>query len=146
MFGRGTDSSLVAHSLPQGAGGRRWHHCGLVKPRQIAASLLPSGSRTYAAASLEGHHGSVAARSRLLIERFSNPEREFAGAIFFVDPPACGDAIPLGIAGDAALHAKRRQHRIVESSGTLKIIGAKVDVGVHRAFFVADWVAVLFQS
>jgi hypothetical protein len=31
---------------PMGEVGRQINHCGLVKPRQTAASLLPSGSRT----------------------------------------------------------------------------------------------------
>ena len=81
----------------------------------------------------EGHHGSVGGSRLLLIEWFADRECELAGAVLFVDPPARGDAVPLGVADDAALHAKRRLGRIVESSGALEIIGAEVDVGEHGA-------------
>jgi hypothetical protein len=54
-------------------------------------------------ASPECDHGTVACRGHLLIEWRANPEREFASAAVLVGAPASRDAIPIRIAGDAAL-------------------------------------------
>src|SRR5579863_8048222 len=85
----------------------------------------------------ERNHTAVAARRRLLIERFADPECELARTAVLVQAPARRDAIPFRVAGDATLHLERRQCRIVEPYGALEIVGAEIDVGEHGVLLSA---------
>jgi hypothetical protein len=88
--------------------------------------LLPRGRP-------ERHHATVAYRSGLLIKWFADPKSELASPAVLVDSPPGRNAIPLGIAADAALHAERRQRCVVERNGFAQVVRAEVDVSEHTA-------------
>ena len=80
---------------------------------------------------MKGHHAAIANRGRITIEGKTNPEGQFFLFIFIVTPPAGGHRIPGRVVGHHSRHAKRRQHRLIESNGREKIIGTVIDITKH---------------